>query len=218
MTDYVLEFHNIFKTFGVGKTRIEALKNINLRIENKSLNLLLGSSGSGKSTLLNLASLIDTPTGGELFIKDININKLSDSEKIRLRRDEIGIVYQRDNLFPYLNILENVMVPLVRDDKIKAEKLLKKVGLDNLSNFPHEISIMDQQRIAFIRGLINNPSLLLADEPTGELNSDDTEELLYLIGKIRGKSGVLIASNNSDLSEYCDNIFYLKDGLLENNF
>ena len=110
------------------------------------------------------------------------------------------------------------MVPLVRDDKIKAEKLLKKVGLDNLSNFPHEISIMDQQRIAFIRGLINNPSLLLADEPTGELNSDDTEELLYLIGKIRGKSGVLIASNNSDLSEYCDNIFYLKDGLLENNF
>ena len=213
MTDYVLEFHNIFKTFGVGKTRIEALKNINLRIENKSLNLLLGSSGSGKSTLLNLASLIDTPTGGELFIKDININKLSDSEKIRLRRDEIGIIYQRDNLFPYLNILENVMVPLVRDDKIKAEKLLKKVGLDNLSNFPHEISIMDQQRIAFIRGLINNPSLLLADEPTGELNSDDTEELLYLIGKIRGKSGVLIASNNSDLSEYCDNIFYLKDGI-----
>ncbi|MGO9387432.1 MAG: ABC transporter ATP-binding protein [Methanobacterium sp.] len=214
MNDNVLEFHNIFKTFGVGRTRIDALKDVNLIIESKSLNLILGSSGSGKSTLLNLASLIDTPTNGDLLLKDINTNKLSDSEKSRIRRDEIGIIYQRDNLFPYLNILENVMVPRVGDDKIKAVKLLKIVGLEDVSKFPNEISIMDQQRVAFSRALINNPSLLLADEPTGELNSEDAKELLNLIRDVGGKCGVLIASNNSDLSEYCDKIFYLKDGIL----
>jgi putative ABC transport system ATP-binding protein len=214
MSDLILEFRNIFKTFGMGKTKIDALNNVNFKVESKSLNLIIGSSGSGKSTLLNLASLIDTPTKGELLIKDMNINRLSDSEKSRIRRDNIGIMYQRDNLFPYLNILENVMVPQIGDDKIKTVKLLKMVGLDELNKFPDEISVMDQQRVAFVRALINNPGLLLADEPTGELNSEDGEELLNLIREFGGKCSVLIASNNSDLSEFCDNIFFLKDGVL----
>ncbi len=214
MTNTFLEFKNIFKTFGEDETRIDALKDVDLIIKKGSLNLILGSSGSGKSTLLNLASLMDTPTRGEILIRAINTNKISESEKSRFRRVEIGIIYERDNLFPFLNILENVMVPVFTKDKEKTVKLLKIVGLEDLTKFPHEISIMDQQKVALSRALINNPSLLLADEPTGELNSKDAGEILSLIRDVGANCGVLIASNNPDLIQYCDNILYLRDGIL----
>ncbi|MDP3066820.1 MAG: ATP-binding cassette domain-containing protein [Methanobacteriaceae archaeon] len=193
------------------------MKEIDLEIKKKSLTLIIGPSGSGKSTLLNLASLMDTPTRGKILIRGKDTSKMSKSERIRIRRNQIGIIYQRDSLLPYLTILENVMVPMVAKDQKKAVKILKIVGLSHISKFPDEISRADQQRVALSRAVINNPSLLLADEPTGELNSEDTEKIINLIKDVGNKCAVLIASNNPDLGKYCDNILSLKDGILMGN-
>jgi len=212
----ILEFQDISKTFGDHITKIDALKGINLEIKKNTLNLILGPSGSGKSTLINLASLLVTPTKGKILIKGKNTSKMSKSKRSGIRRNEIGIIYQRDNLFPYLTILENVMVPMISNDKEKTRKILKKVDLSEINKFPHEISIADQQRVVLSRALINNPSLLLADEPTGELNLVDSKRLINLIKEVGNKCAVLIASNNFDLEKYFDNVFSLQDGVLTN--
>lgn len=215
MNDSILEFQDVWKTFGEDKTKLDALKGIDLEIEEKSVNLLLGPSGSGKSTLLNLVSLMDIPTKGKILINGKNTLNMSKSERSKFRRNEIGIIYQRDNLFPYLSILENVMVPMVAKDRGKAVELLKFAGLTKLTKFPDDISIEKQQKTAFARALINKPSILIADEPTGELNSKAADKMMDLIRRVGGKFAVLIASNNSDLGRYCDNIFYIKDGILK---
>jgi len=214
MNNSILEFQNISKFFGENKTEIEALKETNLEIKKNSLNLILGPSGSGKSTLLNLASLLDNPTNGKILIKGKNTSKMSKSERSWIRREEIGIIYQRDNLFPYLNILENVMIPMISKDKEKALEILKNAELSEINKFPHEISLADQQRVVLSRALINNPSLLLADEPTGELNSEESEKLINLIKKVIDKCAVLIATNNYDLEKHFQNVFLLKSGIL----
>ncbi|MBI5680042.1 MAG: ABC transporter ATP-binding protein [Methanobacterium sp.] len=213
----ILEFQDVWKTFGNDKTKLDALKEIDLEIEENSVNLILGPSGSGKSTLLNLISLMDTPTKGKIFIKGKNTLNMSKSERSKFRRDEIGIIYQRDNLFPYLNILENVMVPMIVKDKEKAIKLLKIAGLTKITEFPDEIHIVEQQQTALVRAAINNPSILIADEPTGELNLEAADKLMNLIKSVGNKSTVLIASNNQDLDKYCDNIFYIKEGMILEN-
>jgi putative ABC transport system ATP-binding protein len=214
MNNYILEFQGVWKTFGKNKIKLDALKRIDFKIKKNSLNIILGPSGSGKSTLLNLVSLLDTPTKGNILIKEKDASKMSQSERSKFRRKEIGIIYQRDNLFPYLNILENVMVPMVMQNKEEAVKILKMIGLDDINKFPDEISVEDQQKVALARALINNPSFLLADEPTGELNSGNAVDLINLIKSIGSNCTVLIASNNLDLFKYCDNMFYLKDGIL----
>lgn len=217
MISSILEFQGVWKSFGDGKKKTDALKGINLKIENNSLNLILGSSGSGKSTLLNLTSLLDIPTKGKILIKGKNTSKLSISERSIIRRNEIGIIYQRDNLFPYLNILENIMVPMIKKDKEKAVQMLKMINLNDITKFPNEISSEDQQKAALARAMINDPSFLLADEPTGELNSKSMNELMNLIKDVGINCTVLIVSNNSDLVKWCDNIFHLKDGIITEN-
>lgn len=214
MNNYILEFQGVWKTFGKNKIKLDALKRIDFKIKKNSLNIILGPSGSGKSTLLNLVSLLDTPTKGNILIKEKDASKMSQSERSKFRRKEIGIIYQRDNLFPYLNVLENVMVPMVMQNKEEAVKILKMVGLDDINKFPDEISVEDQQKVALARALINNPSFLLADEPTGELNSGNAVDLINLIKSIGCNCTVLITSNNLDLFKYCDNMFFLKDGIL----
>lgn len=216
MSNSILELQEVWKSFGEDETIIDALKNINLKIEKNSCNLMLGPSGSGKSTLLTLVSLMDVPTKGKIMVNGKNTSNLSKSERSIIRRNEIGIIYQRDNLFPYLNLLENVMVPMVGKNKEKVIKTLKMVGLDDITEFPDEISKENQQKVALARAMINNPSILLADEPAGELSSKKMAELMDLIKDVRSKSTVLMASNNSDLVKYFDNVFYLKDGLLKN--
>jgi putative ABC transport system ATP-binding protein len=210
-----LEFQNVWKSFGDDKTKIDALNGINLQIEKNSLNLILGPSGSGKSTLLNLTSLLDVPTDGKILFNGQNTSNLSKSERSSIRRKKIGIIYQRDNLFPYLNILENIMVSMGNQDREKALNMLKNVDLSDINKFPDEISIFKQQKAALARAVINNPSILLADEPTGELNSKNTEKIMKLITDVGSKCTVLIASNNPDLSKYCDNIFSIKDGIIK---
>ena len=215
MTNNILEFKEVWKTYGDDKTKITALNGINLELKKNSLNLILGPSGSGKTTLLNLASLLDTPTNGAIIINGQDTSKLSKSERSKIRRNEIGIVYQRANLFPYLNILENTMLPMVSKDMNDASKILNKVGIVETSKFPDEISIEKQQRAALARAVINIPRLIISDEPTGELDKKSTEAVMDLIINMKNKHTILMLSNNADLKEYCDELFLIKHGYLQ---
>ena len=217
MTNNILEFKEVWKTYGDDKTKITALNGINLELKKNSLNFILGPSGSGKTTILNLASLLDTPTNGAIIINGQDTSKLSKSERSKIRRNEIGIVYQRANLFPYLNILENTMLPMVSKDMNDASKILNKVGIVDTSKFPDEISIEKQQRAALARAVINNPRLIISDEPTGELDKKSTEAVMDLIINMKNKHTILMLSNNADLKEYCDELFLIKDGYLRKN-
>lgn len=214
MNDVILEFKDVWKTYGQEKIESNALKDINFSLKKGSLNLILGPSGSGKTTLLNIASLLDTPSKGEVLIRGKKSSNLSKSERSKIRMNEIGIVYQRANLFPYLNILENTMLSMSSKNKNKALKLLKSMDINETSQFPEKISAEDQQKAALARAMINDPSLILADEPTGELDTDSTKVIMKLIKDIAQKYTVLIVSNNIDLSEYADNVFSLKDGMI----
>lgn len=215
MNNDILKFQEVWKTYGEDKTKITALKGINLELKKNSLNLILGPSGSGKTTLLNLASLLDTPTDGKIIINGHDTSQLSQSERSKIRRNKIGIVYQRANLFPYLNLLENTMLPLISKDMTNASKVLNKVGIVEISKFPDEISIEKQQRVALARSMINDPHLIIADEPTGELDKKSTEAIMDLIMQIKSKHTILMLSNNVDLTEYCDELFLIKDGNLQ---
>ena len=217
MNNDILKFQEVWKTYGEDKTKITALKGINLELKKNSLNFILGPSGSGKTTLLNLASLLDTPTDGKIIINGHDTSQLSQSERSKIRRNKIGIVYQRANLFPYLNLLENTMLPLISKDMTNASKVLNKVGIVEISKFPDEISIEKQQRVALARSMINDPHLILADEPTGELDKKSTEAVMDLIMQIKSKNTILMLSNNVDLTEYCDELFLIKDGNLQKN-
>lgn len=214
MNDVILEFKDVWKTYGQEKIESNALKDINFSLKKGSLNLILGPSGSGKTTLLNIASLLDTPSKGEVLIRGKKSSNLSKSERSKIRMNEIGIVYQRANLFPYLNILENTMLSMSSKNKNKALKLLKSMDINETSQFPEKISAEDQQKAALARAMINDPSLILADEPTGELDTDSTKVIMKLIKDIAQKYTVLIVSNNIDLSEYADNVFSLKDRMI----
>ncbi len=214
MNNTILEFQEVWKTYEDDKTKSTALKGINIELKKNSLSLILGPSGSGKTTLLNLAGLLDIPTNGKIRINGQNISNLSKSERSKIRRNKIGIVYQRANLFPYLNILENTMLPMISKDINNASKILNTVGLKEIDKFPNEISIEKQQRAAFARAMINDPLLIIADELTGELNKKDTERIMNLIRKMKNKYTILIVSNNTDLSRYCDELFSLEDGNL----
>ncbi|MGF7118331.1 ABC transporter ATP-binding protein [Methanobacterium oryzae] len=214
MNNALLEFKEVWKTYGNEQTKMNALKGINLSLKKNSFNLILGPSGSGKTTLLNIASLLDTPTKGKVILGDKHTSNLSKTERSKIRMNEIGIIYQRANLFPYLNVLENVMLPMISKDKNKALELLKSMGINETSQFPEKLSAEDQQKVALSRAMINDPSLILADEPTGELDTDSTNVIMKLIKDIGQRCTVLIVSNNTDLFEYADNLFSLKEGII----
>ena len=217
MNNVILEFKEVWKIYGTRETKLTALKGINLKLKRNSLNLVLGPSGSGKTTLSNIASLLDTPKNGKIIINGQDTSNLSPSARSNMRRNKIGIIYQRANLFPYLSILENTMLPMISPDKDKALKALKMVGLTEIHKFPDEISMETQQRTALARAIINDPDLIIADEPTGELDKKNTETLMDLITQIKNKYTILILSNNEDLKKYCDELFSLKDGYLQKN-
>jgi len=213
----ILELKNVSKIFIKGDTPKEALNKINLNIKAPSSNLILGPSGAGKSTLISLISLLSQPTYGEIRINGVYTSALSKKESSQLRRQEIGIIQQRDNLFKFLNIEENVRVPQISGEKTKSGDLLRKIGIKEIDKCPGELSLLNQQIVALARALINNPSILLADEPTGELNSHETDEYMDILMYMTSESAVLVVSNNYRLKEYFDNIYYLNEGNLNNS-
>lgn len=226
MESEVIKLKDIHKTFWLTKeNKVEALKNINLEINEGDFVALIGASGSGKSTLLNLIGLLDIPNknDGELIVDDHNSQDLNGKELSHLRRDTIGFVFQSFNLLPKLNALENVMLPM-RYAKVKSKKrkeralhLLKVMGLTKrIKHKPAELSGGEKQRVAIARALANNPKIILADEPTGNLDSKSGAEILKILKNLNRKEKVtmIIVTHDQLIADMTDKIIKLKDGEL----
>jgi putative ABC transport system ATP-binding protein len=201
---------------------LDALKNINLEVKDGDFVAIMGPSGSGKSTLMNIIGLLDKPTSGVFLLDDVDIATLNQKKLARLRRDKIGFVFQSFNLLPRLNVAQNVELPMVYARKGKAERkakvaeVLGKVGLaDKAKNRSNRMSGGQVQRVAIARALTNNPSLILADEPTGNLDTKTGEEIMNLL-KDLNKQGVTIVlvTHNPEIGKYANKVVWVRDGLL----
>ncbi|WP_424353805.1 ABC transporter ATP-binding protein [Methanobacterium sp. MBAC-LM] len=215
MNNDVLVFNHVWKTYQMGTEEVMALKGVNLIINEGTFTALMGPSGSGKSTLLHLAGILDTPTKGAVLMNGKNIKEYSLKEQAKLRRANIGFVFQRFNLMQQLTALENVMLPMISPDSGKAKKLLDKVGLsDKYDRYHTQLSGGEQQRVSIARALANDPSLLLADEPTGELDTQNTRIIMELLQELNQNDGLTIVEVTHDplCAEYADRVIKMQDG------
>lgn len=216
MKKELIKINNLNKEFG----KVKALNNINLSVYEGEWLAIMGPSGSGKSTLLNILSLMDTPSSGEYILDNENLEQMDKEQKITLRREKIGLVFQQFHLIPYLNALENVMLSQYYHssvDEEDAKMVLEKVGLSHrLTHLPSQLSGGEQQRVCIARALINNPELLLADEPTGNLDEANEQIVLQTLQKLKneGKTIVLI-THNPDLAKFADRTLILQHGVLK---
>lgn len=216
MKKELIKINNLNKEFG----KVKALNNINLSVYEGEWLAIMGPSGSGKSTLLNILSLMDTPSSGEYILDNENLEQMDEEQKITLRREKIGLVFQQFHLIPYLNALENVMLSQYYHssvDEEDAKMVLEKVGLSHrLTHLPSQLSGGEQQRVCIARALINNPKLLLADEPTGNLDEANEQIVLQTLQKLKneGKTIVLI-THNPDLAKFADRTLILQHGVLK---
>ena len=215
---------NLTRSFRVGSSEITAVKAANLEINEPKLVTIIGPSGSGKSTLLNLIGLNDYPTSGEVFIDDSDTSQLSGSERRKIRSARIGFVFQTFNLFPTLSALENVELPMSLVDKSQKEqreramKLLETVGLAHRHNHrPKQLSMGEMQRVAIARALANKPEIIIADEPTGELDSATAKEIIGLLQDIneREKTTVVVATHDEKIIDAADLVYTMQDGQLK---
>ena len=221
----IIEVKNLARHFKVGSELIKAIKQIDLSIQQNEFVALMGQSGSGKSTLMNILGCLDTPTDGSYTLNNHQVSELKDNDLAEIRNKEIGFVFQTFNLLPRSTALENVMLPLVyagisnEDREKRALKALDKVGLaDRVNHRPNELSGGQRQRVAVARALVNNPSIILADEPTGNLDSATSIEIMALFQDIH-KNGntVIIVTHEEDIAQYTHRIVRLKDGEVESD-
>ncbi|MCZ3365974.1 MULTISPECIES: ABC transporter ATP-binding protein [Methanobacterium] len=215
MNKTVLEFKNVWKTYTMGDETVNALAGLNLALEKGSFTAVMGPSGSGKSTFLHVAGILDMPTRGTFQINGKETHKLSVKEQARLRRDEIGFIFQRFNLMSQLTVLENVMLPMIKEDTKKAVDLLNKMGLAGKYNKrPGQLSGGEQQRVAIARALINDPSIILADEPTGELDTKNADSIMQILQDLNRDEGVSIVmvTHNPSSAEFAGEILHMSDG------
>lgn len=220
--EIILEISNLRKVFKDDlETPLEVLKNINLKVKKGEFISLMGESGSGKSTLLYQIGFLDTPTEGSILINGVKVDSLNDEQQSRLRREKIGFVFQFYNLIPNLSVEDNIMLPVIMSGKKKKDyeerldSLLKIVGLSQKRKFfPKQLSGGQQQRVAIARAVIMNPMLILADEPTGNLDSISTDEIMRLFKKLNKEQNITIiqVTHSKKVAEYTDKIIYLKDG------
>lgn len=221
----LIKLSNIKKTYNLGKVKVGALKNISLEVQKGDFIALMGPSGSGKTTLMNLIGLLDTPTAGNYLLGGRRVDQKSKKELARIRSSQIGFVFQMFNLLSRYSALENVMLPLsynkkrisYKDRKKRAKKALEEVGLSHrLKHKPNEISGGEQQRIAIARALINNPSIILADEPTGNLDTKKGLEIMEILKELNkfGKT-IIIVTHEEEIAEYAKKMVKLKDGRLD---
>ena len=220
MNKYFLSLHKLSKSFKDGYEKISVLKNININFEDNKIVSLVGPSGSGKSTLLHLLALLDSPDTGKIIFNNKDLVKSNDEEKTTLRKNDIAIVYQNNNLISDLSAIENIALAYLNksNDKNKsyllAEKLLKEFGLSNrMNHYPYQMSGGEQQRVAIARAIINDPKLLFADEPTGNLDYKNTNMILNYLFKLKKNNRlIIIATHNRDLAQKTDLRLTLSDG------
>lgn len=226
MPQSVIHAEDVTKSLHLGKTVVHALRGVNLSIQPGEMVSIVGPSGSGKSTLLGILGGLDTPTTGKVYIDGINISHLNEDRLTEVRNEKIGFIFQFFNLIPTLTALENVALPVqfARKPKFNPNKraleVLEMLGLgDRLKHRPSELSGGQQQRVAIARALANNPPLLLADEPTGNLDSAAGEVVMNALHTIREEAGttVVIVTHDNDLAQHADRILTLVDGLLEDD-
>ena len=220
----VVETVNLFKSYGTGNTKVDAVKDINLSINQGEFVAIVGSSGSGKSTLLHLMGGVDKPTSGKVFVDGIDIYSLSEKELAIFRRRKVGFIFQFYNLIPVLTAEENILLPLLLDNKKvdnkHIEELTNILGLkDRLTHLPNELSGGQQQRVSIGRALAYNPSIVLADEPTGNLDSKTSKEIIDLlkISVRRYNQTLILVTHDLDLASQADRIITIEDGQITKN-
>lgn len=223
--DKVIEIEDVKKVYQMGDQTVHALRGVSLTIKKNEYVALMGPSGSGKSTLMNMLGCLDTPTSGLYLLNEENVGSLIDDELAEIRNKEIGFVFQTFNLIPRLSSLENVALPLVYSGMSKskrlekAQKVLESVGLgDRVDHKPNELSGGQRQRVAVARALVNDPSIILADEPTGNLDSKTSIEIMALFEEIHNNGNtVILVTHEPDIAEHAHRIIRLKDGQIESD-
>lgn len=219
----IISIEHLRKTYIMGTEKVHALKDVSLEISKNEYVALMGPSGSGKSTLMNLLGCLDTPTDGSYLLNQNNVSEMEDSELAEIRNKEIGFIFQTFNLLPKLSALENVALPLVyagrkkRERMEKAMSVLESVGLgDRVEHRPNELSGGQRQRVAVARALVNDPAIILADEPTGNLDTKTSIEIMELFEDLHDKGNtIIIVTHEPDISEHAHRIVRLRDGLIE---
>lgn len=214
MNDVILELKNVWKTYQAGDIEITALKDFSYAFIEGSFNIITGPSGSGKSTLIRVAGLLEKPTKGNVLIKGKNLSNLKERSMSSFVQNEIGFIFQNSNLIPSLNVLENVKLSMNPKDEEHAKKLLQKVEFNKFNKFPHELSFIEEQRVTIARAMINDHSLILADEPTGELHRDEALKIMDLLLDLNKNKNltIIMATNNNYLSRFGENVVEIIDG------
>jgi putative ABC transport system ATP-binding protein len=221
----IIETKNIAKRYVMGTEIVDALKDISISINKGEYVAFMGPSGSGKSTLMNIIGCLDSPTNGSYVLNQKDVSKMSENDLAEVRNKEIGFVFQTFNLLPRQSSLENVALPLIyagyskTDRTIRAQKVLESVGLGPRSmHKPNELSGGQRQRVAVARALVNDPSILLADEPTGNLDTRTSYEIMQLFNEIHAKGNTIImVTHEEDIANYAHRIVRLRDGLIESD-
>ena len=225
MNSSIIEIKNIKKEYIMGSQLIAALKDVSLNINKGEYVALMGPSGSGKSTLMNILGCLDSPTAGSYKLNNTEVSEMTDDELAHVRNKEIGFIFQTFNLLPRLTSLENVALPMVYAGMSKvertqrAEQVMEMVGLkDRMDHKPNELSGGQRQRVAIARALVNNPSIILADEPTGNLDTKTSYEIMAIMEEISSKGNtVIIVTHEEDIAKHARRILRLRDGLVESD-
>lgn len=224
--NFLIQIEDIGRSYIIGAEKIDALKSVSLNIEKGEFVALMGPSGSGKSTLMNILGCLDTPSKGTYILNGINVSDMSENELAEVRNKEIGFVFQTFNLLPKSTALENVALPLIyagyskKKREGQALKALEDVGLGNrVDHKPNELSGGQRQRVAVARALINTPSIILADEPTGNLDTKTSIEIMGLLENIHAKGNtIILVTHEEDIAQHAHRIVRMRDGLIEDDY
>jgi putative ABC transport system ATP-binding protein len=225
MSDRVIQVETLVREYQMGTERVLALRGLSLTILRNEYVAIMGPSGSGKSTLMNLIGCLDTPDGGSYWLNGQEVSRLSDDALARVRNKEIGFVFQTFNLLPRASALHNVELPLVyagisgKERRARAERALTRVGLEHrMHHRPNELSGGQRQRVAIARALVNEPSLLLADEPTGNLDSTTSEEIMKVFGELHAHGQtIVVVTHEPSIAEHAERVVVLRDGRLDSD-